>query len=432
MLSYKKWSRGSPEVLRERSDRLADFEPKTFELVATPPKGWLRCRDFLRAHRLKVVAAGSFVIYFIVTFAVYRVESVAPKANITSYGAALWWGIVTSLTIGYGDFYPVTNIGRLFAGLLMFTGVVGIGIMTAKISAIFLADVLLEGRGIVDRTALHGHFVLCGWKDDMRDLLLHILDFNKDLTSDKIVIVANIRHAVIDDLKADPRLRDMHVVYGDYFQQSTLERAAPERAQKVIILADRTPGPGGQVPNAMEADARTIMTAITLSNIARGTLVTAEIIDPKLDHYLKLAGVSEIIYSREYSRLLLGRASGGTGIVNVVHALIDPTHSEHISTPMIDEAFIHKSYSEFKVHYEKQHGHAMVIGILENAGNPHRMKELALREAQKTADVTKLIQNLGTVKNLKWNSPVFNPKADYVIGKGAAAIVITGTAKEAA
>lgn len=407
-------------------------ENAAIEISPALPTMSVKARDFFRAHRLKVVAGVSICIFFLVTFVVFRVEATAEKANITSYGIAIWWGIVTSLTIGYGDFYPVTVVGRFFAGLLMLTGVVGIGIMTAKISALFLADVLMEGRGVVDKSTLHGHFVVCGWKDDMRDLLLHMLDFNKELTSDKLVLVANVRHSVIDDLRAEPRLKSMHVIFGDYFQQSTLERAAPDKAIKVIILADRTPGPNGQVPNAMEADARTIMTAITLSNVARGTLVTAEIIDPKLDHYLKLAGVSEIIYSREYSRLLLGRASGGTGIVNVVHALLDPKHSEHISTPMIDEAHVHKTYLEFKTSYESQHPHAMVIGILENAGNPHRMKELALREAQKTADVSKLIQNLGVVKNLKWNSPVFNPRGEYVIGKGAAAIVITGTALEAA
>ena len=90
-------------------------------------------------------------------------------------------------------------------------------------------------------------------------------------------------------------------------------RAAPESARKILILADTSLGPDGKKANAMETDARTIMTAIALSNIAKETVVAAEIIDPSLDHYLKIAGVGEIIYSREFSRLMLGSASGGTG-----------------------------------------------------------------------------------------------------------------------
>ena len=155
-------------------------ENTALELSPVLPTLSVKARDFFRANRLKVVAAVSICIFFLVTFVVFRVESTADKANITNYGIALWWGIVTCLTIGYGDFYPVTIVGRFFAGLLMLTGVVGIGIMTAKISALFLADVLMEGRGVVDKSALHGHFVVCGWKDDMRDLLLHMLDFNKE------------------------------------------------------------------------------------------------------------------------------------------------------------------------------------------------------------------------------------------------------------
>ena len=50
-------------------------------------------------------------------------------------------------------------------------------------------------------------------------------------------------------------------------------------------------------------DARTIMTAMSLSTLARGTMVAAEILDAKMDQYLKIAHVTEIIYSREYSRL---------------------------------------------------------------------------------------------------------------------------------
>jgi len=82
---------------------------------------------------------------------------------------------------------------------------------------------------------------------------------------------------------------------------------------KVLILADRTPNQSGVVVTMTEVDARTIMTAMTLSSMARGTLVAAEILDAKMDQYLKIAQVSEVIYSREYSRLLLGNAAGGTG-----------------------------------------------------------------------------------------------------------------------
>lgn len=102
----------------------------------------LYVRDFLKSQRLVIVACVALVLWLSLSYLVYRFEVNAVKANITSYPIALWWGIVTGLTVGYGDTYPVTTGGRIVAGFMMFTGVIGIGIITAKISAIFLADVL--------------------------------------------------------------------------------------------------------------------------------------------------------------------------------------------------------------------------------------------------------------------------------------------------
>lgn len=46
-----------------------------------------------------------------------------PGANITNLGDALWWAVVTISSVGYGDYYPVTTVGRLIATFVMFSGI---------------------------------------------------------------------------------------------------------------------------------------------------------------------------------------------------------------------------------------------------------------------------------------------------------------------
>ncbi|MGK5085354.1 ion channel [Bdellovibrionota bacterium FG-1] len=393
----------------------------------SPPEGnqfAKKFKEFILSHLIASVVVGLTTVWLVTSWVVYQYEYKAQGANITSFSDSVWWGIVTFLTVGYGDKYPVTNMGRVWAGFLMLAGVLAVAILTSKISSIFLEQALREGRGIVDTARLKDHFIVCGWKDDIHELLVHILDFNRGTDASNIVLVANLPPTEVINLHEFPRLEKLQIVVGDYFQAATLKRAAPERARKVLILADRTPQPNGQIPSVTEVDARTIMTAMTLSSIARSTLVAAEILDAKMDQYLKIANVNEIIYSREYNRLLLGNASGGTGISNVIFDLLDPKTPTLLTTHGIDAQYFGKSYGEFKKDLEIKNPKVVVFGILENTGNSHRIKELALRQAQKTPDMGKLVQNLRAVKEMKCNFPIFNPDLAYIIHEGAMAIVI--------
>lgn len=68
----------------------------------------------------------------------YIAENGINKA-ITSPMDALWWGIVTLTTVGYGDVYPITPEGRLAASLLMLLGIGLFGAITATITSYLVA-----------------------------------------------------------------------------------------------------------------------------------------------------------------------------------------------------------------------------------------------------------------------------------------------------
>ncbi|MBI3747364.1 MAG: potassium channel family protein [Chloroflexi bacterium] len=58
---------------------------------------------------------------------------------VTSPLDALWWGIVTLSTVGYGDVYPVTPEGKIFASVLMILGIGLFGAITATMASYLVA-----------------------------------------------------------------------------------------------------------------------------------------------------------------------------------------------------------------------------------------------------------------------------------------------------
>jgi voltage-gated potassium channel len=70
---------------------------------------------------------------FISAFFMWRVEHAAPGATITTYRDAIWWAVVTTTTVGYGDY------GRVIAVVVMVVGIGLIGTVSATIADWFVA-----------------------------------------------------------------------------------------------------------------------------------------------------------------------------------------------------------------------------------------------------------------------------------------------------
>lgn len=75
---------------------------------------------------------------FILIAATVLVTHVEPQIN--TYADGLWWSIVTTTTVGYGDLSPVTKIGRLIAIVLMLIGIGIIGTLTSSLTTYFVKE----------------------------------------------------------------------------------------------------------------------------------------------------------------------------------------------------------------------------------------------------------------------------------------------------
>ena len=343
-------------------------------------------------------------------------EHVTP--TIDNFQDAWWWAIVTLSTVGYGDKVPVTLGGRLIGVFEIVVGVATVGLFTGKLASVLVEQRIKEGRGLRDLDQMRRHFVICGWKPDMPQIIEDILVVNTGLKPHGIVMVNNAGEAEMEALRSDRRFKDLRFVRGDFEDANVLRRAGVPHAAKIIVLAD-----GTSTQSDPEIDARTVMTMMTIRSMTKTIYSCAEIIDRKFKEHLKLAGCNEIILSREYSRFMLVNASSSAGIANIVHELLDVRAQNQLRTTPIPDGYVGKTFGELTEFFHTKEN-AVLIGLLEHTGNPLLLKREALREAQKTPDVSKLVNNLKLVKQIEPNLPTINPPDDYVLHSHALAIVV--------
>ncbi len=84
-----------------------------------------------------------FLVILVLEFAgtaIVAVEGNNPEANIKNASDAIWWGFVTITTVGYGDHYPVSNLGRFVGIIVMIIGVGLFGVLTGFLANLFLAE----------------------------------------------------------------------------------------------------------------------------------------------------------------------------------------------------------------------------------------------------------------------------------------------------
>lgn len=98
--------------------------------------------DFIRHRADNALLTVVFLVICVVEFgalAVLKTEQYAPVATITNASDAIWYVVVTITTVGYGDRFPVTNMGRVVGVLIMMAGVGLFGTLAGFLSNKFLA-----------------------------------------------------------------------------------------------------------------------------------------------------------------------------------------------------------------------------------------------------------------------------------------------------
>ena len=81
------------------------------------------------------------ILFFLSGAGIYFFENEAQPEAFSSIFQSLWWAIVTLITVGYGDVYPITAGGKIFTSFIL---IIGLGVIAVPPGLI--ASALLKAR----------------------------------------------------------------------------------------------------------------------------------------------------------------------------------------------------------------------------------------------------------------------------------------------
>lgn len=76
-----------------------------------------------KKEELVITVVMALIILVIASSAMYSVERDAQPESFGSIPDAMWWAVVTLATVGYGDVYPITPLGKILAGIVALSAI---------------------------------------------------------------------------------------------------------------------------------------------------------------------------------------------------------------------------------------------------------------------------------------------------------------------
>jgi voltage-gated potassium channel len=93
-----------------------------------------------RKAELSITIFVGIILLIISSTLVYYAECEAQPDKFSSIISTMWWSIITLLTVGYGDVYPITPVGRFFGALTAVFGIAMFALPAGLISSGFMEE----------------------------------------------------------------------------------------------------------------------------------------------------------------------------------------------------------------------------------------------------------------------------------------------------
>lgn len=224
-----------------------------------------------------------FIVLFLINFFGLMIAIIEPE-TFPSFFAGIWWAIVTTSTVGYGDYVPTTLVGKLIGVLLI---LIGAGFVTAYFATLATEAARTEEMFLKGKKGFkeENHIIIVGWNEKSRNIITALHSRNKPTS---IVLI----DYTLDSYPETPL--NFHFIKGQAHEDLTLLRANIHKAKKIVITADVN-------KNEFQADMLSILTLIASKGLNPTIIACIEILTESQLANAQRAGADHIIQTNIFA-----------------------------------------------------------------------------------------------------------------------------------
>lgn len=286
------------------------------------------------AGRITRTLIGALVLNLLFGIGFYLAESSVQES--LSLVDSVWWAMVTMTTVGYGDYYPQTFIGRFFIAYPCFLLGIGlIGFLLGSLAESFINITAKRRKGQL-HIRMQDHIIICHCPSVNKVLnMIEELRATPESAKSGIIVIDDR----LEEIPEEFLKRDIRFVSGDPTDEEVLHRAAVRQATGAIILA-KTPG-------SAESDnsSFTIGTIIEMleEETGRPIKTIVEVVSPRNRKMFERSAVDGLIVVEGVSDKMMVQEFFHPGIHKTFGQLLTNTHGSQFyncDTTLIGHTFV--------------------------------------------------------------------------------------------
>ena len=327
--------------------------------------------------------------------------------------------LLNFLAVTGNDYAFVDSTASRVVGIfVLLLGMFGLSTITGYISSALVTRRLQSDKGLKKMQNMKDHIIICGWKNDIRNLLLDILRKNSQLQAADLILISGVDEEKLEILREDRDLKGLNILRGDYTEEQTLLKANAKYASKVLIIGENQDNLDEEL-----VDSRVFVSALMFRNMNAKCHICAEVRTERYKTYLETQNCAEVIYADEYTRYILATSTNYSGMSKVMSSFLDNGDGISVQIIPIPEEWNGRTYGELFRWYKEEKNN-LLLGVLENIGVEKEIKHRILSEAQKSTNYGEIIQRLKSVKSMETNAPRLNPADSFILGRDMGAIIL--------